>query len=222
MQREDTSLWGMYGCTLFDFGNLFMCVERAVAVLAVSKYEKFMSKSITIGIVIVTVSISIGAGAILNAVTSVNDMFSTFLFNLVYSLLCLSITTAIRLYRRNSGRVTQIASLRKKFQDKENGRTLPVYTFVSLNELFSTAATFLTVAFYEKVIGITSGNLPYLLIILRMYMAYRILFINIVILYNRFSYGQQLKKSPINDYSNRNYFGDLNKSWNAAVDIHSV
>lgn len=48
-------LFTRYGGTIFYVGNLLLCIERAVAVLVVSSYEKCVSPAITTLIIVFAV-----------------------------------------------------------------------------------------------------------------------------------------------------------------------
>ncbi|EYB98550.1 hypothetical protein Y032_0130g1536 [Ancylostoma ceylanicum] len=214
----------LYGRLFFHIGNLFMCIERAVAVLLVAKYEKYVSVPVTVIIVIVTSSVSVFCAVMLNWLTSLSHVFPQFFFAVFYSLSCFIIALFIRHHRTSSGRVTQMASLQKKYQDKENGRTVPIYTLISMNELVSCSAAIVTVVLFEN--GHMSGvgvMSPDLLSILEMVTAYRILFINVVTLYNCFIWRRYQNKELVNNHSRRDqYFQQLQDFWNSSGVHHRL
>ncbi|RCN33042.1 hypothetical protein ANCCAN_21143 [Ancylostoma caninum] len=62
----------LYGRLFFHIGNLFMCIERAAAVILVARYEKCVSVPITVGIVVVTSAASVFCAIMLNWLTSIS------------------------------------------------------------------------------------------------------------------------------------------------------
>ncbi|EYC41138.1 hypothetical protein Y032_0581g281 [Ancylostoma ceylanicum] len=132
----------------------------------------------------------------------------------------MTISLFIRLFRKYSGRVSHIAPLHKKFQDKENGRTMPIYTFISINELASSTTTFVSIALFRKLAVPSDEMAADLMVILSLVISHRILFINLITLYNCYLWRRIQKRSPINDYSNReHHFQQLQTSWEA-VDVN--
>ncbi|VDP03903.1 unnamed protein product [Heligmosomoides polygyrus] len=77
-----------YGGLLFYVGNFFLGIERAVAVLMVSKYEKCVSPLITSAIIIVTASVAGLTGTALNMLVAVYSVVPKLIFVLTYATLC--------------------------------------------------------------------------------------------------------------------------------------
>ncbi|RCN33036.1 hypothetical protein ANCCAN_21137 [Ancylostoma caninum] len=165
----------------------------------------------------VQITLSVSAAITLNFTTSYFTTVSEFVVVIGYSVLCSMISLYIRLVRKYSGRVSQMATLHKKFQDKENGRTMPIYTFILINELASSTITFVSIALFQKLEVPDEEMVEDLMVILILIISYRVLFINSITLYNCYLWRRMQKKCPINHYANgEDHFKQLQSSWEAA------
>ncbi|EPB75257.1 hypothetical protein ANCCEY_05656 [Ancylostoma ceylanicum] len=201
---------------LYYFGNLFLCIERAVAVIKVSQYERYVSPLITASIILCALSASAAMGTTLNALVAQYSNTPLLAFVVLYSALCFLIATALYVYRKTSKKMMFSYSLRKKYQDKENGRTAAVYTCISLNELLCSVATVgvyaLLLSAHAKsdiIMGIVFDNS------LELIDSYRIMFINVTILLNCFLWSRRQNKVFIEkqcDHGDQ-YFLQLQNSW---------
>ncbi|RCN25500.1 hypothetical protein ANCCAN_28787 [Ancylostoma caninum] len=116
--------------------------------------------------------------------------------------------------RRLVSRKTASFSLQHKFQDKENGRTGPVYTSISVNELLS---SIVTSVIYGCIGAARKGNdIPRVTTLsntLDLIDSYRYLFINLVILVNSFLWIRSQKRVFINRANGDEYFQQLETAW---------
>ncbi|RCN48074.1 hypothetical protein ANCCAN_05900 [Ancylostoma caninum] len=204
---------------LYYFGNLFLCIERAVAVVRVSQYERYVSPFITASIIFCVLSASAATGTVLNALVAKYSNIPLLVFVVLYSVLCFSIAISVCVYRKTSKKMSLSYSLRKKYQDKENGRTAAVYTCISLNELLCSVAT---VGAYTLLVSAHANmNQPMAIAFdnaLELIDSYRILFINVTILLNCFLWSRRQNKVFIEKQGDHGdqYFLQLQNSWEAA------
>ncbi|EYB94781.1 hypothetical protein Y032_0167g123 [Ancylostoma ceylanicum] len=102
-------------------------------------------------------------------------------------------------------------SLQQKFQDKENGRTGPVYTSISANELLSSIVTgCIGAARKEKDVD----RINTLSDTLDLVDSYRYLFINLAVLVNSFLWMRSQKRVFIDHATGDEYFQQLETAWN--------
>ncbi|KAL6737005.1 hypothetical protein Aduo_010685 [Ancylostoma duodenale] len=204
---------------LYYSGNLLLCIERAVAVVKVSQYERYVSPAITASIILFALSASAIVGAILNALVKVYGHPPLLGFVVFYSALCSLIAISLYVYRKTSKKMVFSYSLQKKYQDKENRRTAAVYTFISLNELLSTLTSAGFHALMEeanKNKDVPASRLYYNCIDL--IDSYRVLFVNVTILLNCFLWSRHQRKIFIEKQTNQGdqYFIQLQSSWKMA------
>ncbi|EYC15007.1 hypothetical protein Y032_0038g3574 [Ancylostoma ceylanicum] len=158
------------------------------------------------------VSASAVLATALNTVVVIYSYTPLLIFVTAYSTLCFSIAVLSRLYRRISNRITHPRSLQEKFQDKENGRTVSVYTLISLNELISGIAVAVVYAFLKATTN--EGRTTLLLGAVDLIDSYRILFINSTILVNCFLWRRAPNNARIETQKNGDqYFQQLRSSW---------
>ncbi|WKY06593.1 hypothetical protein Q1695_006630 [Nippostrongylus brasiliensis] len=77
---------------LFFMGNFLLGVERMVAVLFVSWYEKYVSTAITAFIVVITAIVTYIVGTGLNALVSEFNTLPKLIFVIVYAILCFTVS----------------------------------------------------------------------------------------------------------------------------------
>ncbi|KAK6751016.1 hypothetical protein RB195_002782 [Necator americanus] len=124
------------------------------------------------------------------------------------------IAVSARLYRECVQRGKRTLSLQQRFQDKENGRTGPVYTSISITELIASISTVVVYACIGAAISEEDGA-KYLILsdVLDLIDSYRYLFINTTILLNSFLWSREQKKVLIDHATGDQYFKQLHSSW---------
>ncbi|XGW27018.1 hypothetical protein V3C99_007530 [Haemonchus contortus] len=205
-----------YGGVLYYIGFFFLGLERAAAVFMVSKYEKCVSSAMTVTIAIVLLSVSGFVGTILNMLVATYGTSSTMVFVTVYVLLCFTIAVSLIVYRRSAHGIKHGSSLQRRFQDKENGRTLPIYTYISANELLVSVAISSVFAALSNSKRYSEGTRTILLGLIDVLDGYRISFFNVVVLCNWFIWKRNRRQVSVDFHTNGDqHFRDLQTSWNS-------
>ncbi|KAK6751032.1 hypothetical protein RB195_002792 [Necator americanus] len=116
MRVRNVLLIQRYTESMFFVANLATCIERSVAVLAVSSYEKYISRFISVSIVIAVVFTSSGAATFLIVFMDMyQDSTLKLVYYISYSLLYFLIALSVRVYRSCFRRETEVISLQDKY-----------------------------------------------------------------------------------------------------------
>ncbi|KAK5966560.1 hypothetical protein GCK32_003072 [Trichostrongylus colubriformis] len=136
------------------------------------------------------------------------------IFIATYAVLCFIIAISLIIYRRMMPNFSQGFSLQKRFQDKENGCTVPIYTCISANELLVTVALSSLYAMKSNSKNLSAETDSTMNDLIDVIDAYRILFINIAILFNWIIWKRNQKRIFIEHHADgAEYFRQLQISW---------
>ncbi|EYC29408.1 hypothetical protein Y032_0006g2961 [Ancylostoma ceylanicum] len=207
---------------MFEMGCLFLCIERAVAVAKLGTYEQYVSPVITVVITVTLIAVSLLIAVGVQFIHR-NNLYIGYALA-VYALSSFIITIAIWIYRRKSHRFGKMNSLQKKFQHRENGRTFPIYFCVSANELIFSGISLVMYVLMTKAVNEMDAYTAFELFdALQLVDAYRIAFVNVVVLVNWYLYRRTRRpvvQSQPQDEA-KTYFDQLHQSWNPIVETKS-
>ncbi|KAK6751033.1 hypothetical protein RB195_002792 [Necator americanus] len=221
MRVRNVLLIQRYTESMFFVANLATCIERSVAVLAVSSYEKYISRFISVSIVIAVVFTSSGAATFLIVFMDMyQDSTLKLVYYISYSLLYFLIALSVRVYRSCFRRETEVISLQDKFQHKENCRSAPIYTYIAISEVL---ATILIVAFVMLIDdGLRRRDfrlVGYAVRASEIVSANRLLCINFVIFYNCFLWMRHQRRAVVDNTDGDQYFHQLRNAWDGPKDV---
>ncbi|KAL6737214.1 hypothetical protein Aduo_010877 [Ancylostoma duodenale] len=204
---------------MFETGCLFMCIERAIAVAKLGTYEQLVSPVITAVIIATLVAVSLLIAIGVQLIEGNNLYIGCALA--LYALLSFIITVAIWIYRKKTHRSAKMNSLQKKFQNRENGRTFPIYFSVSANELIFSGISLVMYVLMTKAVNEFDAYTAFELFeALQLVDAYRIAFVNVVVLANWYLYRRTRRpvvQSQPQDEA-KTYFDQLHQSWNPILE----